>query len=102
MILTLEEVKNYLRLELEFTEDDNFLKTLIQGAESYLNTHIGNEIYLKIQEVGQEKQKEKAKIYLLVLISEWYDNRTMIVSEDLRPTLQLIGNQFKYGVDVNV
>lgn len=73
MILALEEVKNYLRVDLE--EDDALIQGLITAAESYLKNATGKE-YPKTDEQGQEIPYELEKIYLNLLIAYWYENRS--------------------------
>lgn len=95
--MQLSEVKNYLRIEDDFTEDDNMLNILMSASNDYLKAHIGDEIYTEI--LKSEPATAKAKVYQLALIAEWYDNRgSEKVSEGLRNILASIGTQLKYGV----
>lgn len=87
-MLDLEEVKNYLRIENDFTEDDELLKSLIIAAEDYLYNQTGKRF----------KNNSLAKIYCLFLISDWYENRaaTESGSEKIRFTLDNIVAQLTY------
>ncbi|WIF95127.1 head-tail connector protein [Caminicella sporogenes] len=89
MIITLEEVKQYLRLELDYTEEDNFLNLLINAAEKHL---------LNATEIQFDNTNELAKLYCLVLIADWYENREFIgrISEKIRFTIVSILTQLKY------
>ncbi|MCI8483497.1 MAG: phage gp6-like head-tail connector protein [Lachnospiraceae bacterium] len=75
MILTLEEVKNYLRVDLE--EDDNLIISLIAAAETYLKNATGKE-YPEENEQGERIAYELEKVYLKLLIAYWYENRSTI------------------------
>lgn len=89
MIITLSELKLYLRLETDYTEDDAFLNTLISAAEAYLKNSTG-KIFTNTN--GQ------AKLFCLVLISDWYENRSMNskASEKVRFTINSILAQLEY------
>lgn len=69
MLLSLEEVKPYLRLELDYTEEDLYLELLIQNAELYISDGARD-----VSTMGENSLK-KAKLLGLVLISDWYENR---------------------------
>lgn len=97
-ILTLEEVKDYLRVEREHTKEDGLINTIIAGAENYLKDHVGTERYEIIK--NGTGIKSKAKIYLHALVSEWYDNRGITtISDSLQNTINLLGIQLQYGGD---
>lgn len=69
MLLTLDELKPYLRLELDYTEEDAYLELLIKNAEIYIS-----DAARSIETMGENSLK-KAKLLALVLISDWYENR---------------------------
>ena len=69
MLLTLEELKPYLRLELDYIEEDNYLQLLIDNAEIYIV-----DSSRSIETMGKNSLK-KAKLLAMVLISDWYENR---------------------------
>lgn len=100
-ILTLEEVKDYLRIEQDHIIDDNFLRVLIDGAEGYLKTHVGDDIFNAL--LTDNRNISKAKIYCLALIGEWYDNRSLEdISEGIKSVVSMLGTQLKYGVVVPI
>lgn len=68
----LKEVKNYLRLEEDFTEDDTFLQLALTSAKSFVLNYLGNI----------EKIPEEASIATLVLVSHWYFNRSIVTDRD--------------------
>lgn len=87
MIVTLEEVKNYLRVDS--VDDDALISTLIQVAETYIKNATSQEF---------SSTNELAKLFCFVLISDMYDNRTMSgPSENIRPIIQNIMNQLSYS-----
>lgn len=75
MILTLEEVKNYLRVDLE--EDDALIESLMAAAEAYLKNATGKE-YPERDGAGNEIKYELEKVYLKLLIAYWYENRSAV------------------------
>ncbi|WP_134705097.1 head-tail connector protein [Ammoniphilus sp. YIM 78166] len=81
MILTLGEVKTWLRVD--GLDEDGVIYLLIAAAEKYLTNATGH--------VFTEKN-ELAKLFCLVLVSDWYENREMIgkVSEKIRTTVESI------------
>lgn len=93
MIVTLEEIKNYLRVDYE--DDDIFITTLIETAEEYLYNATGNRY---------SSTNKLAVLYCKTLVYEWYKDRNLMltqskkeVSEKIRYTLQSILLQLKLG-----
>ncbi len=81
-------MKGWLRVD--FNDDDEDIQRLITAGEQYIKNAVGtvdttNELY---------------KQALVLLVSEWYDNRTATtvgqVSHSLRFSLESILNQLKY------
>lgn len=93
MILSLEEVKNYLRVD--YDEDDILIQNLIEAAEDYLYNATGKKF--------TEKNK-LAKRYCLALIYDWYKDKGInirvtkntTVSEKVKYSLQSILLQLKF------
>ena len=73
MILTLDEVKNYLRVDLD--EDDTLIQSFIAAAEAYLKNATGKE-YPETDSMGNKIGYELEKVYLNLLIAYWYENRS--------------------------
>lgn len=73
MILTVEEVKNYLRVDLE--EDDMLIESLMEAAEAYLKNATGKE-YPEEDSEGNKPGYKLEKVYLNLLIAYWYENRS--------------------------
>lgn len=89
MILTLAEVKDFLKIEPDFVADDNFIQLLITASEAYLYNSTG---------ITFDDSNSLAKLFCLVLISDWYDDRTMIgkTSDKIRYTIDCISTQLQY------
>ncbi|WP_031405275.1 head-tail connector protein [Geobacillus vulcani] len=92
MIVSLDEVKNWLRID--FSEDDTLLTTLIKAAETYLKNATG---------VEYDENNHLAKLFCMTLISDWYENREMIgkASDQIRPIINSILMQLTYGGDTS-
>lgn len=73
MIISLEEVKTYARIDID--EDDQLLETLITAAEEYLKNATGKE-YPETDGDGNKVNYALEKIYLQLLIAYWYEKRT--------------------------
>ncbi len=89
MIVTLSDVKTYLRLDQDATEEEALLQLLINAAESYLKNATGIQF---------DGTNDLAKILCLVLITDWYEHREMVgkVSEQVRFTISSILTQLQY------
>ena len=72
MILTLGEVKNHLRVDLD--DDDALIENLIIAAQQYLENATGKE-YTEKDSDGKEIDYSLEKVYLNLLIAYWYENR---------------------------
>ncbi|MCM1184445.1 MAG: head-tail connector protein [Roseburia sp.] len=100
MIITLEEVKEYARIDID--EDDRLLETLIKSAEEYLKNATGKE-YPETDKNGNRINYELEKIYLQLLIAHWYEQRSPVgkgasaggVAEDFSFTAKSILLQLK-------
>lgn len=102
MILTLSEVKEYLRLESDYNLEDSVLTTFINASQGYLETAVDADVMTAI--LADEKKLSKAKIFCLALITEWYENRmfaskqnNISISEQTRLVIQILATQLKFG-----
>ncbi len=88
MIVSLDEVKTWLRVD--FTDDDALLTTLISATEQYLKNATGIEY---------DSSNNLAKLFCMVLISDWYENREMVgkATDQTRPIINSILMQLSYG-----
>lgn len=85
-MLTLSEVKEYLRIDIN--DDDQLLQSLITVAIEYLKNATGKE-YPKTDQDNYELEK----IYLKLLISYWYEQRTPVL---MRASKFEVGEEFGY------
>ena len=82
--ITVESVKDYLRLDEVTDSEINTLEMLISIATSYIKSYTG------IDDAGVDKYPEFV-IVVLILCQDMWDNRTMYVdSKDLNNTVQSI------------
>jgi len=87
MIIELEETKNWMRLD--GNEEDGIIVTLINAAESYLKNATGMEF---------DSTNHQAKLFCLVLVTDWYENRDLIgakVGEKVRFSIQSMLTQLQ-------
>lgn len=88
-ILTLEETKNWLRVD--GTNEDTLIQTLIGASETYLSNAV---------EVEFDNTHDLAKLFCLVLCADWYENRELIgsqPSDKVRFTCQSIMAQLQHA-----
>lgn len=82
-----EEVKQWLRIDGE--DEDSTITMLMMAAESYLKNATGLPV-----------TDDLSKLFCMVLISDWYENRELIgrsPSEEVRFTIQSIMTQLQHG-----
>lgn len=93
MIITLDEAKQWLRIE--HNDEDSLISTLISAAEKYLVNATGNAF---------DNTNELAKLFCYVLVTDWYENREMIgkTSDQVRPIITSILAQLTYACDGGV
>ena len=65
-------VKEYLRQDGD--EDDRLIGAILEGAKDYIVKYTG-------QSLEQLEESEDLTIAVLVLVAEFYDNRTISVNE---------------------
>ncbi|KYH35837.1 phage gp6-like head-tail connector protein [Clostridium tepidiprofundi DSM 19306] len=68
------EIKEFLRLEQDYTEEDMFLNALIQASEGYIYNATG----LNGTDITDANQIELYKLAQKLLITHWYENREAI------------------------
>lgn len=88
-ILTVEEAKTWLRVDGE--DEDKLIEMLTGAAETYLHNAV---------EVEFDNKNELAKLFCLVLCTDWYENRDLIgqqPSDKVRFTCQSIMAQLQHA-----
>lgn len=89
MILSLNEAKKYLRIEIDYTDEDDDITALTNSAEGYL----------KNAGCVLNSDDEVAKLAIKMLVVHWYENREPIgQGNQLAFGLQSLITQLKYAV----
>lgn len=89
MILTPDETRTWLRVD--GSDEDSTIGILIGAAETYLNN---------ATEVEFDNTNDLAKLFCLVLVADWFENRELIgdkPSDKVRLTIQSILAQLQHG-----
>ena len=94
-LLTLEEIKNFLRIDYE--EDDNTLQALGLAASSYLNNAVDDLGGL----IKDEGTKERVKRVAFLLVQDWYDNRDQAERKEVSYTVRALLTQLQAAGDPN-
>lgn len=88
MIVTLEEVKEYLRIY--GNEEDPLINTMMEIAQE------------KIEEFGKgASEKKKSKLLFLVLVTDMYENRTLGISKDVEESIRGLKTELQFGSDTS-
>lgn len=91
--LDLSLVKEYLRQDGD--EDDRLITAIIESSKSYICNYTG-------QSIEQLEEHEDVTVAVLVLIAEFYDNRTINVNDrlNLRMNTMLEGLLGRHSVNL--
>ena len=88
MILSFDEVKNYIKFDFDENDEDEgvqeeikFIRLCMTAAETYLKNATGKE-YPEVDEEGNEPDYSLEKIYLGMLIADMYEKRTPICNDN--------------------
>lgn len=74
MIISLNEAKEFLRIESDYIVEDNFITSLIAAAETYIKNATGKTF---------NNTNELAKLATKILLSHWYENRQIDANTSL-------------------
>ena len=88
--INIDIVKDYLRLD--HSEDDEFLGILLSSARSFIQS------YLNLKFDDFEEIPDELTIACLAIISHWYENRQVEVSNS--KSLQELGYIFSGILDI--
>lgn len=93
-VLTLSEVKQWLRLEESDTAEDALLQSLMAAAAEYVTNAAPAGMNLDTNPL--------AKLLASVLIADWYEHRETVgqVREDIRPAVRAITLQLQTAYPV--
>ena len=90
-MITLKEAKEYLRVDGD--EEDTLITSLIAAAQEYLKNATGKTF---------DNTNELARLFCLVLVVDWYENRTYIAGkggDSARPVIESILAQLNYSYE---
>lgn len=88
-MLELDIIKQHVRLEPDFDEDDTLLDTYATAAHRYVENHTGRNLYATETEIPTDSEgsvtDEHALVLdddlttaMLLLIGHWYENREAV------------------------
>ena len=92
--ITLEDIHKQLRLEPDFTEDDELLNIYGDSAESFLEAHLN----CALDDIAAENSGQlptALKQALLMLVDYSYDNSGSGKSEDIPSAFWILTNPYK-------
>lgn len=67
MAVTLEQAKNYLKLDSDIVEDDELITSLIDAAANYVEQSTGKK----------DAGNPTYDLCIKLLVAHWYENRTI-------------------------
>lgn len=91
MLVTLDEIKLYLRLDETDTTEDQLLTSLITSAEEYVKEATGFKFETDVP--------ERVKVIIKLLVAHWYENRELVSTKGISKidfTIDALLNQIKY------
>jgi uncharacterized phage protein (predicted DNA packaging) len=90
LIISIDEAKEWLRID--HNDEDSTIDMLIHAAEVYLKNATGHTF---------DSTNHLAKIFCLVLVTDWYENREMVgkASEKVRQTVESMVAQLSHCYD---
>lgn len=91
--LDLPLVKEYLRQDRD--EDDRLIQAIIEASKSHVCNYTG-------QRIDQLEEYEDVAIAVLVLIAEFYDNRTISVNDRLNFRINMMLESLLVRHNVNL
>jgi uncharacterized phage protein (predicted DNA packaging) len=65
--MTLDDVKNYIKVDSDLTDDDVLIQSLMDAAQEYI-----------VNQTGKQYNNDKVwDVCICLLVSHWYDNRQL-------------------------
>lgn len=88
-MLTLQEVKQWLRLEQGDTAEDALLQSLIAAAEEYVRNAVPPWVDITTNPL--------ARLLAMTLVADWYERREAAgeVREEMRPAVRALVSQLQ-------
>lgn len=76
MTITLNEIKNYLRLDITDSSEDTLLQSFIDGAVAHIETMLDRPVLeTNMTTETTWTVPESIRIAVYMLVSHWYENR---------------------------
>lgn len=93
MLLTLPEIKQQLRLEEDFTEEDALLTLLAGAVQRRTETYLNRKLYAANETVPEADTDglalpDDVKLGMLMLATHFYENRSSVSEVDQLETPQ--------------
>lgn len=103
VVLTLDEIKTHLRLEVENVSQDEYLESLGDAAKDYAEKYIGQSIPWYDDEGGEVPVPSAVKAAMLLMVSDLYENRETqfvgtIVSQN--PAFERLLHFYRVGMGI--
>lgn len=76
--LTLTEIKKHLNIDNDFTDDDTYIESLADVAESIVEQHIRISLEVVVATTDDGKLPMPIKHAMLLLIGNYYSNRESV------------------------
>lgn len=92
MIVELDEMKMYMRIELLDNEENDLIESLIMTAEEYVKNATGFKFENNVPHI--------AKLIVKMLVTHWYDNRetlTEVFMHNIDYSVRVLLTQLKYS-----
>ena len=74
MLLKMEEIKLQLRLDDDFSDEDELLELLGKAAQSRTENFLNRKLYA----TADDRPADDVKLALLLLVSHFYENRSTV------------------------
>lgn len=83
MLLTLEEIKGQLRLEVDYSDEDPLLERLGKAAQARTETYLNRKLYGADERVPTDDPdglviSDDIRLGMLLLVTHFYENRSSV------------------------
>ncbi|MCS2162968.1 head-tail connector protein [Scandinavium sp. H11S7] len=83
MLITLEDIKSQLRLEADYSEEDQYLALIGKAAESRMSEYLNRNIYVEGTTIPPTDPDgmiipASLRLALLLLVTHFYENRSAV------------------------
>lgn len=104
-MLELDIIKQHVRLEPDFNEDDALLNTYATAARRYVENHTGRTLYATEMEVPTDDDHalvldDDLTTAMLLLVGHWYENREAValgtIATDLPMAVEALISPYRY------